>query len=319
MLIWEKAGIRGYAESFPGTDVREFTGRGMVEAAMEVLGEVLRDVQAMPRWMPGVKTATVVEDIDRDHKVVHLFLPQPWPMADRDVVVRNGMDLDLDFARCTIRFEALSGHGVPRREKCVRMEQLAGHYLLEYMGLDRTLVTYSCKAHPGGKTPARVANVRMQWDPYDVISGLRKMVRDPVYESRAAESDERALVVRMTGDEEAVVRVLNNRLARLLGDEALAAELSRDSELVAEVLESGLTWCALRRQTAKAIRELFDARGGPWFARDRALHERVSLDRALLDRLLSDEELTERFLMRDGEPEQVIAERVAEYEGRKQS
>ena len=49
-LIYNKEGISGFERTIPRTGIKEFKAYGFVEARMEVIGELLRDIPSYPQW-----------------------------------------------------------------------------------------------------------------------------------------------------------------------------------------------------------------------------------------------------------------------------
>ncbi|MEW5736576.1 MAG: START domain-containing protein [Thermodesulfobacteriota bacterium] len=309
-LLYEKDGIRAYQKSFPGTDVREFSATGFVDAPMEVLGEVIVDVPRYPNWMADVSEARVVQDIDRHTKVIYCRLKLPWPISDRDFVIRNQTVIDLETARCIINFAAVDDRSVAPAKKCVRMTDLTGSYKLEYLGADKTLVTFTQKAHPGGNTPPAMANVQSQHYPYKDIKGLRRMVREKVYWERGRVSEDRKIIEEALSDPNRAVLVMKNRFLEYAGDKKVVDKLfASDPEIAAAITGRELTYDAIRTQVARSIEKLFEMGAADKVIKDAALRKRLKSDKALLNRMLKDDKLTFSLL----ENKQGLEKTLADY------
>jgi len=83
-LIMSKDGIDTYRMTHPGTDVCTFKGVGFVDAKIEVVGEVMRDILAYPEWMAKFKKTTILKTIDRNTYVFHAIVRTPPPFQNRD-------------------------------------------------------------------------------------------------------------------------------------------------------------------------------------------------------------------------------------------
>jgi hypothetical protein len=290
-LLYEKDGIRAYETSFPGTDVKEFAATGFVEGPMEVLGEVIMDIPRYTEWMADVSESRVLKDIDRLTKIVYGRIKLPWPIADRDFVVANKTLLEVEFARCIISFSVTEEIAVKPPKKVVRMEQLDGCFKLEYMGADRSLVTYTQKAHPGGSTPPKMANVTTQHYPCKNIQGLRRMARLPVFAQRAANSPEKKIIQDTLADRDKVRLVMKNRLNEFLNNKEIADSVVENMKGLDELLAKGLTYNRLREFISKAISQLFEMGFAPKVLSDSSLLKLLEKKPEIVERMLKDDEL----------------------------
>jgi len=55
--IYTRDGIDVFQKSFPGTSVRAFKGIGFVDAKLEVVNAVIRNIPAYPMWVARCKEA----------------------------------------------------------------------------------------------------------------------------------------------------------------------------------------------------------------------------------------------------------------------
>ncbi|HPA73593.1 MAG TPA: START domain-containing protein, partial [Spirochaetota bacterium] len=97
-LMRNENGIRAYARSIPGSKLLELKAITIIDAKMEVIGEVLRDVPSNPEWMADCSDARIVHLISPKEMIVHTTLDFPAPVSDRDLVVRSFTTYLLDRA-----------------------------------------------------------------------------------------------------------------------------------------------------------------------------------------------------------------------------
>jgi hypothetical protein len=86
-LMRNEDGIKAYARSIPGSKLLELKAITVIDAKMEVVGEVLRDVPSNPEWMANCSEARIVHLISRKEMIVHTTMDFPAPVSDRDLVV----------------------------------------------------------------------------------------------------------------------------------------------------------------------------------------------------------------------------------------
>ena len=87
--LYTKDGIDVFRKSITGTSAHAFKGFGFVDARLEVIGTVLRDIEAYPRWVARCKETRLLQDIDFNTKVFYSVVDAPPPFKDRDMVMEN--------------------------------------------------------------------------------------------------------------------------------------------------------------------------------------------------------------------------------------
>jgi len=234
--LYTEDGIDIYKKTFPGTDVCAFKGVGFVDAKMEVIGCVIRDVPNYPEWMAKCKKAMILKDIDRNTKIIYNVINAPFPYSDRDMVVDNNTVYHLDKGTAEITFGISDSPLAPPTDKYVRVTELSGRYLLEFFGRNKTRVTYLHRAHPGGNIPVSIANrVEIRNYPYINIMGLREMAAKQEYIEEGAASPEHDLIEKMNANRLIVGKILKNRVSEYVIDPQLL-ELIFDQPLMKEIV-----------------------------------------------------------------------------------
>ncbi len=89
---WERKlnrdGIVVDVRSVPGSDFKEFKARMRVKSTLERATEVMRDIPGYARWMKDCKEAREVQKISASSGIVYSLQATPWPIAEREAVVR---------------------------------------------------------------------------------------------------------------------------------------------------------------------------------------------------------------------------------------
>ena len=79
-------GIPTYSRPVEGSEVKMYKATAMVEASMEQIGHLLRDVPATPLWMKNVLHTETIKVHTPNDIDLYLVLDFPWPTNDRDGV-----------------------------------------------------------------------------------------------------------------------------------------------------------------------------------------------------------------------------------------
>lgn len=215
-------GVDLYRMTHPGTKVCTFKGVGFVDAKIEVIGAVLRDIEAYPTWMARCKKAEVLKRVDRNTFIVHYIVDTPFPYMNRDVVLSNKTRYDFNKATAVITFGIAKDYSYPEQPGCFRMPSLEGEYYLEYFGRNKTRVTYMHRADPGGNIPITLANrFEIQYYPVHYIQGIRRMVKKRRYIEAGLKSPEHELIEKTLRNKADVANILKNRIGRYIIDPVL--------------------------------------------------------------------------------------------------
>lgn len=221
-LIMSKDGIDTYRMTHPGTEVCTFKGVGFVDAKIEVIGEVMRNIPAYPEWMTKFKKTTILKTIDRNTYVFHAILTTPFPYKNRDFVIENQTKYNFNNGSALLSFRSARNYTFPEQKGCLRLTEMEGEYYFEYFGRNKTRVTYQYRSNPGGNIPVGIANeVQIKYYPAMTIAGLRKMVKKEKYIKAGLKSPEHDMIERMLDSKKDVENIMKNRIGEYITDPVL--------------------------------------------------------------------------------------------------
>jgi hypothetical protein len=262
---WEpigfKDGIYTFKMTHPGTDVCTFKGVGFVDAKIEVIGEVMRDIPSYPEWMAKFKKTTILKTIDRNTYIFYAELKAPFPYENRDFVIENQTKYNFSNGSALLTFRSSNQFSYPEQACCMRLTELEGAYYFEYFGRNRTRVTYQYRSHPGGNIPVKLANeIEIKHYPAVTIAGLRKMVQKKKYIQAGMASPEHEMIERMLDSKKEVANILKNRIGEYIIDPVLLNmlfELTIPRKIVDNVYASRSDFSSIRQ----GMVDLFDIIG----------------------------------------------------------
>lgn len=186
---WKNAkqgeGITVYTKPVPGSDFKEFMGITDVDAPMEVLLALFKDIPSFPQWFGFCRDIRVEKDISDAHKLVYFILATPWPVKDRDMIIDVKFDVHQGQGRAVITMNALKDELVPVQSKYVRMTHLIGKCTLTRIDADTTHVVYMVDSDPGGNIPVSVNNMLAKDQPFLTLKGMKEMGKKDVYYEKA--------------------------------------------------------------------------------------------------------------------------------------
>lgn len=149
-----------------GDALAAFRGEGRVKAHVLQVLAVILDTREIERWAYGITDAKLVKHIDDRTEIVYLYSDTPWPVRDRDMVVRRSVSViepGTEFG-VTIRCEPTAA---PVRSGVIRVQDCDSRFRIRKLDAETTEVVYEMSLDPEGALPhwasawvARTAPVR---------------------------------------------------------------------------------------------------------------------------------------------------------------
>lgn len=170
-------GVALYGRDVPGQNLDEFRGVLVIDENLFQLLAVVNDVSRHCEWRARCHSARVVQRFGDREKILYTRTDAPWPVSDRDTVLRAKVHVDLPNKTVWSRFHAIKDRRAPPVDGVVRMPKLSGSYKFVWLGEGRTEVTYQVNADPGGLIPNWLAQRTSRKIPSGTLSGLRKQAK----------------------------------------------------------------------------------------------------------------------------------------------
>jgi hypothetical protein len=149
-----------------------FRGVGRIAAPMWDVFAVVSDVDSHTQWMHQCAAARVIETESKRVRYVYNRTDAPWPVADRDVVVRSEVTFPKDGSEIRLDFKGVTNKGFPVLG-VIRMPFMKGSYHLEAESDVMTKVEYQVNADPGGTIPDWLVERVTRDLPMHTVANLR--------------------------------------------------------------------------------------------------------------------------------------------------
>lgn len=175
-LLSIRNGIEVFSRSVPGSAIRAVRGVMRVNARQSALVALLRDHEARPAWESLCAGARVQQALSETEEIVYLHYDLPWPVADRDMVMRVSWSQDAD-SRASMQAIAIEGV-VPPTPGRVRVTKASSTWT--FAPLEDGAIEVSVVAHldPGGPLPAWLLNFLAADAPLDSLNSFRRLVAE---------------------------------------------------------------------------------------------------------------------------------------------
>jgi hypothetical protein len=169
-------GVSVQERTAPGRAMPELQATAEIDAGIFDVLAVIADVPRQTEWMHDCAESRRVRRDGPDASLIYNRTSAPWPVSDRDAVLRSQTTLLEPMRHVTVRFSNVTDPGTPPVEGVVRMPRLVGGYELVSLSPARTRVTYTIDLDPGGSLPAWAAARTARETPLETMLGLRRQV-----------------------------------------------------------------------------------------------------------------------------------------------
>jgi len=143
---WQEVGVTdGIAISsraVPGQSLPEFRGIGEIGGSIDAVLAVLDDVDRHTEWMYECVESRVLAREGDSVSYVYNRTNSPWPVSDRDVVLRSETRVVEPGKQLHIAFHAVEHPSQGEVRGVVRITTMEGHYRLWSVGPRATRVEY---------------------------------------------------------------------------------------------------------------------------------------------------------------------------------
>ena len=184
--IGEKNGIVGFTRSTPKSSVDEMKAIGTVDAPVATIEALIRDIAAETEWMYKCSEAAVINtpELKSAGDIIYVYnvTDMPMPVSDRDTVGKAVYTIDKATGTVYIDVNNIQSTYKLDKKK-VRMPLVNATYTLVPKGPNKTEVTYTALADPGGNLPAFVVNMLTKNLSIETIAGIRDMVKKDKYKN----------------------------------------------------------------------------------------------------------------------------------------
>jgi hypothetical protein len=175
-LTKEKSGIKIYTKKTESSSFKSIKVEGVFEGSWQQLFNILMDVNAQKQWVYRTKKSYVIKKISRNEVLYYTETSLPWPVNNRDAVVR--MKITYDSIRKVGSVLSLNEPNlVPVKSGLVRIQHYKAIWQVRSLEKNKIDVTYYLEVEPGGGLPAAVVNMFISSGPYETFSKLKELLK----------------------------------------------------------------------------------------------------------------------------------------------
>ncbi|EMD5622902.1 START domain-containing protein [Acinetobacter baumannii] len=161
--------------------VFQYKAETTFDVPLERAVAVILDVDRAAQWVPYMgKVQMLSQDEKKGEFTLYMVLDFPFPLKDRDVVVKGKMSKAAN-GLITIKNTAVNSN-YPIQPDVVRLTRYEGDWTFQKLANNKVKVTTSGYADPAGAIPLSFVNMFVQQQPYQKLLKMKREVMNPIYE-----------------------------------------------------------------------------------------------------------------------------------------
>jgi hypothetical protein len=180
---WEKfdhhQGVDIYRKHVEGVTIPAFKAIGEIEAPIRKLVSLIYETKYHLQWMAKVKHSETVQEITPHEKLEYLVLGAPWPVKDRDAIVKIKLELKPAEKQVWMQVESVDDSHFPQQPGRVRAWMYFAHVILTELGPEKTRVEAQMLADPKGAIPSWIVALYSKYIPRVALKRIRANAQRP--------------------------------------------------------------------------------------------------------------------------------------------
>lgn len=158
-------------------DLPSFRGQGQIQGNVLQVLAVMLDLRAVDRWAHGVSSSAPIKRIDARTHLVYLQSDLPWPVRDRDMIVRSTVEVlkPGEEFRVKLRCEPQAD---AERKGFIRIQTCDSTLHLRKVDANKTAVDYVMTLDPKGYLPRWSIELVTKSTPFKTLVALEERAHE---------------------------------------------------------------------------------------------------------------------------------------------
>jgi hypothetical protein len=228
-MIMDNENIKGYSRSVEGSDLLEFRSSVIVNAKIEVVGAILRNVEGLKEASSHCTDVRFLEKTDINNYVFYVAYSYPPPIADRDMIVKVSGRYDYNMGRVISDLRALKEPLVPLKKNCIRITNYKAQFIVEYINREKTNIVYTSMLDPAGSIPKSLANFMSKLALESSGLDLQEAIKNKKYIDAAMNSQDHEIVENLVKNKDVMKNIYSNRLGEYIKDKEFIEIIVNDN------------------------------------------------------------------------------------------
>lgn len=183
VFVEERRGVTIQSRKVAGHAESEFKGSRIINHPLEVVGAVLADIPAYPRWFLNCTQATKIpgKQYSDLNFLLYIIIAPPWPLWNREVIYDARTRIDIGSGIIMVWGKALQDDTIPVKEKHVRVTDSTIEWKLERLDDNRTRLSFAERINIGGSIGSFLSDAGCKKTIFESLVNFGRIVSDPKY------------------------------------------------------------------------------------------------------------------------------------------
>ena len=171
VLKKDKDNIKVYSCKTPDSEFKAVRAEFELNATIEDYMAIVLDVDRYKEWHYRVINPRLLHKTSDTELIYYTQISAPWPVSNRDLILRLNLDLNINTGVLTVTLESISDY-LPAVDNVVRIPESFSRMTLTPIGNSKLKAEYFIQVDPGGSMPAWVVNMVSTQAPYETFKNL---------------------------------------------------------------------------------------------------------------------------------------------------
>lgn len=175
-VIGSEQGVLISTRTESGDSHPTFRGQATIKGPVLHVLAIVLDTAHSTKWVRGADGIMILKNIDDRTQYLQMFTRLPWPIRDRDMVMKRTVEVLAPGTEFRIRYQCAPSM-VKEQRKALRVTTCDSHFTLKGVDADKTYVDYQVHLDPGGGLPSWGIRYLEKRVTVDTIYKLERQVR----------------------------------------------------------------------------------------------------------------------------------------------
>lgn len=177
----ENDGIKVYTRKLEGQRFKEIRIKTKCKTSLNAIMAAFDDTAGHKDWVYKTPDSYTVEKVDENTLIYYIKSDLPFPLTDRDIVIKYSWTQDPDTKVITTVSEGISGK-VDDIDGNIRVTDFLSEYILTPQEDGWIDIEYYAKMDPAGKLPAWLVNMAVTTGPIKTMEKFFEILQSGKYD-----------------------------------------------------------------------------------------------------------------------------------------
>lgn len=176
VLKSEKKGVKVYHRETSG--VHQLKLSTTLKTRVSSIIQLFSEIEGYTSWGYKISESRLIKRISPTELYYYSKVDFPWPLSDRDLVMRSTVSQD-SRTKVVNAISVAYPEFIPKVKDVVRMSQATTRWVLMPQANGDVAVEYYIHSDPGGNIPSWMVNMALDVGPIETIERMRKILQEP--------------------------------------------------------------------------------------------------------------------------------------------